>query len=313
MRIFLSTWRFLKPYLCLVVLVALCFSLSHHNNDSENNNSITANIYCTLTGCQAQAKCLHTRSHLIRTKLQWAEPLLSQFHTSTWRNEVRERLHHFPRTTRQENKLTQSTCLNFYTLLPPTWFHAGKLWQSKSRNKIRSTKCLILRKTTVKGALSMNLILTAAPGSGYVVTPPVWGGDSKGSKKMSNFSRLCSGRAGVWTLSPGFSFAPCLMSVLWWPAILLQFTSSDCSCCGSPGQSDCAELHETGNLRTVLEGPVRSGWWEMKKHQLWKGLDVGMSMGRRNESGWLGIQVNHCSWAWYQIQFIFEPPYMPGK
>lgn len=154
MRIFLSTWRFLKVYLRLVVLVALCFLLSHNNNDSENNNNITANIHWTLTVCQAQAKCLHTWSHLILTKLQWAEPLLSQFYR--WRNEVRKRLHHFPRATQQENKLTQSTCLNFYTLLPPTWFRTGKLWQSKSRNKIRSIKFLILRKATIKGTLSMN-------------------------------------------------------------------------------------------------------------------------------------------------------------
>lgn len=152
MRIFLSTWRFLKVYLRLVVLVTLCFLLSHNNNDSENNNSITANSFWTLTVCQAQAKCLHTWSHLILTKLQWAEPLLSQLYR--WRNEVRKRLHHFP--TQHEIKLTQSTCLNFYTLLPPTWFHTGKLWQSKSRNKIRSIKCLILRKATIKGTLSMN-------------------------------------------------------------------------------------------------------------------------------------------------------------
>lgn len=131
MRIFPSTWRFLKLYLRLVILVALCFLLSHHNSDSENNNSITANIYCTLTVCQAQAKYLHTWPHLIRTKLQWAEPLLSQFYTSILRHEVRKRLHHFPRATQQEDKLTQSTCLNFHTLLPPTWFHTGKLWQSK--------------------------------------------------------------------------------------------------------------------------------------------------------------------------------------
>lgn len=154
MGIFLSTWRFLKVYLHLVVLVALCFLLSHDGNDSGNNNSITANIYWTLTAWQAQAKCLHTWSHSILTKLQWAEPLLSQCYR--WRNEVRKRLQHFPRVTQQESKLTQSTCLNFYTLLPPTWFHTGKLWQSKSRNKMRSIKYLVLRKATVKGTLSMN-------------------------------------------------------------------------------------------------------------------------------------------------------------
>lgn len=213
---FLSTWRFLKLYLHLVVLVVLCFLLSHNNNDSENNNSITAYIYCTLTVCQAQAKCLHTWSHLIRTKLQWAEPLLSQFYTSRWRNELRKRLHHFPRATQQENKLTQSTCLNFYTLLPPTWFHTGKLWQSKSRNKIRSIKCPILRKATVKGTLIMKEALTphSCPWKEVWGNTPSLRRGNRGSKEMSNFSRLCSGRAGVWTLSPGFSFAPCLVSVL---------------------------------------------------------------------------------------------------
>lgn len=34
----------------------------------------------------------------------------------------------------------------------------------------------------------------------------------------------------------------------------------------------------------VSEGQVRSGWWEMKGHQLCKGLEVEMGMAVRNES-----------------------------
>lgn len=126
MKIFLSTWRFFKAYRCSVVLVAFCFLLSHNNNDSDDDDDISANIYWMLTMCQTQVKCLHTRSHLILIKLQWVEPLLPQFYR--WRNEVRKRLCHLPRATQQEQKWIQSTCLNSYILLPPTWFLTEKSW-----------------------------------------------------------------------------------------------------------------------------------------------------------------------------------------
>lgn len=132
MKIFLRTWEFFKAYICSVVLVAFCFLLSHNNYDSDDeeddddDNDISANIYWMLPMCQTQAKCLHTWSHLILTKPLCVEPLLSQFYR--WRNEVKKRLCHLPRATQQEEKWTQSTCLNSYILLPPTWFHTEKSW-----------------------------------------------------------------------------------------------------------------------------------------------------------------------------------------
>lgn len=75
---------------------------------------------------------------------------------------------------------------------------------------------------------------------------------------------------------------------------MVKFISSDCSCYSRPktgerrrvGGSDCSKLQEAGGLGIVLEGQVRSGWWEMKVHQLCKGLEEGgLGMAVRKESG----------------------------